>query len=185
MNLVFVQTAHCANPDWSWLVLDKVPSFRLACSWTSHAITPSEALLPIVAAQYGRVQSDDILLGSRHLFHSVREVTAIHSFTTSAADVMGQTRTSRLARPGLTASSTDVAASLVACLLDEVTASGGNVGCRHRLAPHGGPDQEVVVDGMYRVSVTQVFHRPNRVSNGLSEILSVRLSIVYHKSTTM
>jgi hypothetical protein len=38
---------------------------------------------------------------------------------------------------------------------------------------------------MYPVSVAEVFHRPNRVSKGLSEILSVGLSILYHKPTTM
>jgi hypothetical protein len=78
----------------------------------------------------------------------------------------------------------DVPPPLVALVLDEATAIGGNVACQHRLAPLGGPDR-VVDDGMYPVSVAEVFRRPNRVSKGLSEILSVSLSIVYHKSTTM
>lgn len=90
----------------------------------------------------------------------------------------------RLTRSWLAARSIDVPASLVAFLLDEVTAIGGNVACQHRLAPLEGPDQ-VVDDGMYPVSVAEVFHRPNRVSKGLSEILSVGLSILYHKPTTM
>ncbi len=138
----------------------------------------------MVAAKHERVQSDGILLRSRCLFHSLCEVTPLHSFTTSAAEVVGQTCTNRLTRSGLTASSTDVPASLVAFLVDEVTAISGNVACQHRLAPLGGRDR-VADDGMYPVSVAEVFHRPNRVLKGLSEILSVGLLEVYHKSTPM
>lgn len=138
----------------------------------------------MAAAKYDGVQSDGILLRSGYLFHCVCEVTPLHSFTTSSAEVVGPTCTSRLTRSGLTVSSTDVPASLVAFLLDEVTAISGNVACQHRLAPLGGRDH-VADDGMYPVSVAEVFHRPNRVSKDLSEIMSVRLLGVYHKSTTM